>query len=203
MYLINKSDHNRRQILILSDILCCYGIDCNIDQYHSTKDIISWPQWVSQQIDKCIAEGGYILLECSQVMCNILGNPDNPPIKMVAGHIDCQTIRCYLHHKTKNFLPFFIDEVSSDLIPSSLSERTPYCFPFSKLPKVFTSDSYPNFTKEDAEQLIVNPDFTSLRSLVAMVTKQQEICQPNIGSLGKKLMYFGLISMLCMYFIKK
>ena len=186
VYLINQTDHNRKQILILSQILCCCGIDCNMDQYHSTENIISWPLWVSQQIDNCISKGGYILLECSRMMYNILCSSYNPPIKMVAGHIDCQNIRHYLHHNTKSVLPFFIDEVSSCFIPQSLSEKTFYNFPFRKLPKIFTSESSQNLTEENVQELLANPDFTSLRSLVATMTKQQEICQPHIGPLGKK-----------------
>ena len=141
VYVIDKDDEGRKQILMLSDLLCCCGIDCIIDQYHCNDNILSWPQWVSQQIESCISEEGYILLECLQVMFNILdSNSINPPIKMIAGHIDCQTLRYHLHSKAESFLPFCIDGVSSTVIPHILSERTLYNFPYSKIPQNFFLD---------------------------------------------------------------
>ena len=171
---------------MLSDLLCYCGIDCVIDQYHCNDNILNWPQWVSEQIDSCIAEEGYILLECSQVMSTLLKS--NSCIKMIFGHIHCQTFQCYLHNKTKYFLPFCIDGISSSVIPFVLSERTSYNFPFSKLPQNFFSgskDSSPNITQEDVEQLLANDDFASLKNLVATLTKQEEICQPTVCKTGK------------------
>ena len=112
---------------------------------------------------------------------------DNPRINMTVGHIYCQTFKYYLHTKTKYFLPFCINGVSSNLIPYILSKRRTYDFPFSKLPQLFFSgskDSSPNFTQEDAEQLLANDDFASLKNLVATLTKQEEIWQLSKGFLS-------------------
>ena len=174
---------------MLSDLLCCCGIDCVIDQYHGNDNILSWDQWVSKQIESCISEEGYILLECSQMMFNLLQSvSDNPRIEMAVGHIYCQTFKYYLHNKTKYFLPFCINGISSSVIPYILSERRTYNFPFRKLPQIFFSgskDSSPSFSQEDAEQLLANDDFASLKNLVATLTKQEEICQPTISKTGK------------------
>lgn len=189
VYFINENDVDRNKILTLSDLLCCCGVDCIIDQYHSNDNILSWPQWMSDQIERCISEEGYILLECSQIMFSVLKNSDNSPIRMTYGYIDCQTFKYFLRNKAKNILPICIDNVSSDFIPYNLSERIPYYFPFSKLPQKFTSGSkvsFPNFDHKDVEQLLANPDFASLRSLVATLIKQQEICRPPVCQPSKK-----------------
>ena len=190
VYFINENDVDRNKILTLSDLLCCCGVDCIIDQYHSNDNILSWPQWMSDQIERCISEEGYILLECSQIMFSVLKNSDNSPIRMTYGYIDCQTFKYFLRNKAKNILPICIDNVSSDFIPYNLSERIPYYFPFSKLPQKFISESnkdLPNYTQEEIKQLLAHPDFASLKSLVATLTGQQEICQPNVYRIGKQL----------------
>ena len=112
---------------------------------------------------------------------------------MTKGHIYCQAFRYYLYHNSQNILPFCIDDTSSDFIPRILLERTHYNFPFSKLPQKFTSGSkvsFPNFDHKDVEQLLANPDFASLRSLVATLIKQQEICRPPVCQPSKKWMHF-------------
>ena len=194
VYLANKTDLGRKQVLILSNILRLCGIKCKIDQYYKNDIILSWPQWVSHKIDKCISKKGYILLEISQTMYDILNNPDNPLVTMVDGFIDCQGIRHYLQNNTSHFVPFYIDEVPSctphglsAITPHSLSAMTVYNFPFSKLPKLFTSDSFPNFNQKDVHQLLDSPDFASLRSLVAKLNKQQEIPPPDIQPYSENL----------------
>ena len=191
MYIIDKHDAGRKQILMLSDLLCCCGIDCIIDQYHGNDNILSWPQWVSDQIESCISEEGYILLECSQLMFDTLRSFDNPRITMIAGHIYCQSFRYYLNTKAQYILPFCIDGVSSNVVPRILSERTLYNFPYSKLPQKFFSglrNLSPNLTQEDVEQLFANDDFASLRSLVATLTKQQEIPRLTVHNASKELL---------------
>ena len=181
---------------MLSDLLCCFGINCIIDQYHRYDNILSWPQWVSEQIESCISEEGYILLECSQLMFNILSSSDNPPITMIAGYIYCQSFKHYLHTKAQYFIPFCIDGVSSTVIPHILSERTFYDFPFSKLPQFFSEPKSlpPSFTQDDVKQLLANDHFASLRSLVATLTTQQEICQPTVCKASKRLLDMYLVS---------
>ena len=203
VYVIDKDDDGRKQILTLSDLLCHCGINCIIDQYHCNDNILSWPQWVSKQIKSCISEEGYILLECSQVMFKRLYTDVNSTIKMVAGQIECLTFSYHLRKNTGRFIPFCIDGVSLTVIPPILSEKTHYNFPFSKLPQKFLSGSkyaYPNYTQEDVQQLLANPDFASLRSLVATLTKQQEIYRPSICKTSKGL--FGLcIHNICMPYV--
>jgi len=200
---INKDD-NRRQILILSNLLNLCGIDCIIDQYYRTDgSIINWSDWVSTQMDSCISGGGYILLECSQNMYDLLErNSGNCRIEMADGHIFSQSFKYYLQHNVKSFLPFKIDDDSSSCIPHSLSERTLYHFPFSKLPQKFTcesGDSSCNLTPDDVVQLLDNPNFDSLRNLVATLTKQQEIPKPNLCQTSKKSNLLLYIACLCIF----
>ena len=184
VYFVDKNVGNKNRIQILSKILRYCGIDCNIDQYFETENILSWPQWISQQIKSCISKGGYILLECSEITYDMLENSFNPTIKMPVAKIDCQTIRHYLRDNTNSFLPFCIDEDLSHFVPIMLSEKTFYIFHFNKLPKLFTSG---DFTEDDVSELLKNnPEFNSLRRLVATVTNQPDI-KPGIKPIGKVL----------------
>ena len=185
VYLVDKAVNAEKKIQILSKILHYCGIDCNIDQYFKSENILSWPQWISQQIESCIFKGGYILLECSEMMFNILKSSHNPTIEMAAGNIDGQTIGHHIRQSTNSFLPFCIDEDSSRFVPASLSGKAFYIFLYSKLPELFISG---DFTQDDVIQLLLtNPDFNSLNRLVATVTNQQVIIKPVIKPIGKTL----------------
>jgi len=169
MYAKEDHDPNGHQVLMLSDVLRHAGIDCDIDLYHINENIQDWSHWTSQYIQTCAAKKDYVLLVCTPKMITFLEESlDNLRIDMCVGYIDRLTLRNLLQKYTKNFIPL-IDPTSSHLVPPVLSGKITYQFPFSKVPLNITID-----------QLLDHPDFTSLKSLVATLSGQQENPPPIV-----------------------
>lgn len=185
VYINNEADPGRKQIHILSNLLCHCAVHCKIDQYYHNIAIPDWDQWISNQLQCCISLKGYILLECSQSMYNLLENMKvNNRIEMADAHVYSFTLRHILRTHTDRFIPFYIDDATSDYTPTCLASKTIYRLPISELPQDFVSEileqkSVSNF------QILEDSRFRSLRSLIATLTGQHEIPQPLIGKTCK------------------
>ena len=174
MYAKEDHDPNGDQVLMISDVLRHAGVDCDIDLYHINENIQDWSHWMSQYIHYCAAKKDYILLVCSPRMIAVLEETvDNPRINMCAGYIDRLTLRNLIQQHTNSFIPL-IDPTVSYMVPPVLSGKIMYHFSFSRVPQNITID-----------QLLDHPDFTSLRSLVATLSGQQENPPPNVHHSGK------------------
>ena len=187
LYANKEVDSDRMDILFLSNLLCHCGVDCTIDHYNRNKHVLDWGKWVSDQIDSCISQKGYVLLECSQSMLTSLEVTDrNQNIQMADAHVDCLTLRHYITKHADRFIPFKIDDTSLDFVPSSLSSKSIYHFPISQLPRDCITTVLSGQKSVSDFQILDNPHFVSLRSLVATLTGQQEIPKPVIGKPCKK-----------------
>ena len=162
-------------------------MNCDIDQYYRNVNVPDWNQWTSKRIRYCISQKGCVLLECSEAMYNLLENVhENDRIKMAVGHIDCYTLRDFVRNHATRFIPFYIDDTSSEHTPVCLSSRTVYHLPISKLPQDFVIQILKQENVSDF-QILYHPDFASLKSLIATLTGQQETPQPSIGKSCKNL----------------
>lgn len=167
-------------MLQLSNLLNDCGINCDIDLYHINDNIPDWSFWVGKNLQYCIAsEHSHVILVCSPTMIATLEErSDNARVQMVAGYIDRLALRHYLEEGAHKFVPLFINDDSlPGCVPPSLSGKTCYNFPYDKLTEIPDNAT--------AKQILDHPDFASLRSLVATLTKQQEILSPAVG--GGKL----------------
>lgn len=177
LYAKEDYDAYGEQVLQLSNLLNNCGVHCDIDLYHLNDNIPDWSFWVGKNLEYCIAsENSHIILVCSSTMITTLEErSDNARVEMVGGYIDRLTLRHYLEKGAQQFLPIFINDDSlTDCVPPSLSGRTCYYFPYDKLTKIPENST--------AKQILDHPDFASLRSLVATLTKQQEILSPPVGT---------------------
>ena len=162
-------------MLCLSNLLCNYGINCDIDLYHINENIMDWPFWVGKNLEDHIASPySYVILVCSPIMISTLEQRnDNARLQMVAGYIDRLTLRYYLQEGAQKVLPLFINNPSAEYVPPSLSGKTRYYFPYDKLNEM--PENIP------ALEVLNDPAFASLRSLVATLTGQQEFPPPDLG----------------------
>ena len=99
-------------------------------------------------------------------MISLLGNAD-AHVVMVKAHFHSDALRHYLQHCAEKFLPLLINDPSTNYVPPSLAGQKCYYFPYYKL-----NDMPENISTFD---VIRHPDFASLKSLVYMLTGQQEI----------------------------
>ena len=162
-------------MLCLSNLLCNCGINCDIDLYHTNDNIPDWAFWVGKSLEYHLySQYGYVIMVCSPVMISTLEQRnDNARLEMVAGNIDCLTLRHYLQDGAHKVLPLFINNPSDEYVPSYLSGRTRYYFPYDKL------DEMPE--NVSTQEVLNHPAFASLRSLVATLTGQQEIPPPHLS----------------------
>ena len=175
VYAKEENDPSGDQVLCLSNLLIRCGIDCDIDLYHTNDNILDWSSWVENNLKHYIAsQCSFIIMVCSPTMFSTLEERnDSARIEMAAAYIDRLTLRHYLQQNAQKFLPLCIDDPSANCIPSNLSGKTCYHFPYSKL--------LSEIPESTAHKVLDHPDFTSLRSLVATLTGQREIPTPIPG----------------------
>ena len=169
LYSKEENDPHGEQVLCLSNLLCNCGINCDIDLYHTNDvDITDWSFWVGKSLEYHIySQYSYVILICSPIMISTLEERnDNARLQMVAGYIDRLTLRYYLQEDAHKVLPLIINNPSEEYVPSNLSGKTCYYFPYDKLVEIPENVS--------TQEVLDHPDFASLRSLVAMLTGQQE-----------------------------
>ena len=204
IYVYKEADPDVKQCLVLSNLLCNCGIDCDIDQYYRNHDILDWVNWVSERINFCISRKGYILLECSQAMYTSLENTkDNHRIQMAVAHVDCFTLRNFIRKHTDRFIPFYTDTKSCDYTPGCLSLKPIYHLPINLLPENFALEILDKRSVLDLT-ILENPNFVSLKRLVATLTGQQEIAKPAIGKPCKysNLFRVCIFAYVCIYINK-
>ena len=179
VYANKKSDLDRQDILLLSNLLCRNGVDCTVDHYHSSSTVVDWDKWVTHQMDFCISQNGYVLLECSESMYSSLEVADqNPRIQMAAAHVYSLTLLQYIRKSTDRFIPFYIDDPLSELTPKLLLSKSIYHFPFSQLTQDLLGREQMSLLDYET---FFSPEFDSLRSLVAILTGQAETPKPKVG----------------------
>ena len=176
VYAKEDNDPHGEQVLCLSNLLTKCGIQCDIDLYHINENIMDWSFWVGKNLEYHIAsQHSHIILVCSPTMIATLEERnDNARVEMVAAHIDRLTLRHHLEDGAQKVLPLFINDPLANCVPPSLSGKTCYHFPYDKLVNEIPENA-------TAKQILDHPDFASLRSLVASMTRQQEIPVPNVA----------------------
>ena len=177
MYAKQEDDMQGEKVHSLSDLLRNFGIDCTIDLYHANDiEISNWSEWVTNQIKEHITSvDGNVLFVCSEAMIRLLDEtpgPNNTQINMVYGRIDRLTLTNILRgNYTSKFLPMLIDEDQKNLVPHCLQEGKIYRFNYKALNNV-----------NDYRTILDRSEFSSLRSLVATVSRQQQYPQPKTNS---------------------
>jgi len=153
-------------VLQLSDFLRTNGINCDIDQYHSTKNITDWGHWSENKIKECCASNGFVLLICSRRMYQHLCVSETSTIEMSYGYISNLSLRniCTDEKSTQHVIPVFLEEYQKEYLPTSLRARLSYPISISKWME--TTD--PNL-------LLNTPGLEQLRSLVFRLTGQPEV----------------------------
>ena len=192
LYANKEVDSDRIDILFLSNLLHHYGVDCINDQYSRNKHVSGWGKWVSDQIDSCISQKGYVLLECSKSMHTLLDVKDHNQknIQMTDAHVDFHTLRDYIMKHPDRFIPFKFNDTSLEFVPTTLSSNSFYHFPISQLPEGCITAVLSGKKNISDFQILDNPDFVSLRRLVDTLTGQQENAQPIIGKPCKKCLLY-------------
>ena len=179
----------------LCDLLYNNGIDCYTDLYFINEDNtdINWPYWVENNL-RCYIDNPhcYVILVCSPTIMSLLGNAE-AHVEMVEAHFHSDILRHYLQQYADKFLPLLINDPSTDYVPPSLTGQKCYYFPYYKL-----NDMPENVSAND---VIHHPNFASLKSLVDMLTGQQEIPLADQGGLYNSV-YHAIYSICsCSYII--
>ena len=180
VYAKEESDPDGEQVFCLGNLLYNCKINCDIDLYHIDDNDINtkWPYWVEDNLRKYISFlDCCIIFVCSPKMIFLLDESNaNAHVEMVAAHIPSHTLRLYLQHYPEKFLPLSINDPSTDYVPASLSKQTCFYFPYDKLCEMSH--------KASTQEVMLHPDFTSLKSLVDMLTGQQETAEVDQGELA-------------------
>ena len=179
MYAKEGNDPYGEQVWYLGSLLNNNGILCEVDVYHTKENIPDWGFWAKQYLQYHVfSRNSCVILVCSATMiAKLEERNDNAYVEMVAAHINSQTLRQYLEKCAQKFLPLCINDPSAGNVPPILAWKKCYHFPYDKLLKMPQDFSVP--------QILDHPDFASLRSLVDMLTVQQEIPPPDDGQ-GKQ-----------------
>ena len=157
-------------------VLC--GINCEIDQYHTSEPIADWGVWNEYFIKKCVEKNGFVLLICSSIMLKHLSNPDvYPCIQMGAGYINTLSLNALIRdaNVTRYIIPVCFDKTSTETVPSSLRGRTSYSLSYNKLMQIDPST--------DINTTLNKPGLESLRSLVFRLRGEPEVNKPPIGKI--------------------
>jgi len=186
-YYCEEDSIKKHPALGLCDLLRHLGIECNIDMYHSTKNINNWNQWTEQEVINC---DGHIILLCSEKMHQVMKKNDNERIQMHVAHIGNITLQSLIDHQTINgqFVPVFIGKPNEQFIPTALNQRTYYTVPYEKVVEDYDISS--------ANDVIDFEECKSLYSLVAKLTNQPEYDMPSVGGHynGKHIQLFMYVS---------
>ena len=112
-------------------------------------------------------------------------------VVMVAAHIHSWILRHYLQQYADKFLPLLINDPSTDYIPPRLAEQKCYYFPYYKLNELSENISI--------YDVVHHPDFASLKSLVDMLTGQQETLVVDQGGLYNSVHQLYACGYVCKY----
>ena len=170
VYAKDETDPHGDHAWCLSNLLYNCGIICDTDLYHVNENIIDPSLWVDNHLRNHLdSPNCYIILMCSPTMMSLLMDERNPTvcIEMVASYINCWILNHYLQQNPQKFLPFLVDDTPADCIPPILSEQTCYRFPYDRLCEISEGIS--------AHELLKHAEFASIRDLVVMLTRVQDI----------------------------
>ncbi|XP_065904290.1 uncharacterized protein [Dysidea avara] len=150
----------------LSDFLRDSGINCDIDQYHSSENITDWGHWSENMIKKCCSSNGFILLICSNLMYQHLCVSETATIKMSCGYISSLSLRStYTDEKsTPHVIPVFLEECQTEYLPPCLKARSSYSVLISRW-----------IEARDTNRILNTPGLDQLQSLVRRLTGQPEV----------------------------
>ena len=170
VYAKEEYDPRGEQVLCLSNLLHNSGINCDIDLYYIDENNVgfNWPYWVEHNLREYTANPHCcVILVCSPTMISLLDERNaNAHVEMVAAHFDSLVLGHFLQHYAKKFLPLLVNDPSTNYVPPSLSRQICYYFPYYKLNEMPENVS--------THAVLNHPDFASLKSLVDMLTRQQE-----------------------------
>ena len=161
----------------LSDFLTYCGVDCDIDQYHTTENVLDWGLWNEEQIRKCAHMNGYVLLVCSLRLYQQLCDARNSSrIEMRAGHLTNLTLNSLIKDSiiTQRVIPVFLEQQRMECVPTCVAERTCYALNWSR---VMNCD--PN---AEASVILNTPGLESLRSLVCRLRDEPENVKPEVAT---------------------
>ena len=143
------------------------GVDCDITSYHLNKDVTNWNEFIKDRIEK--AE--YILLVCTKALNEKLTCQSHSRVEMTTStgpHILSSTLNSLLETNPKT-LPIILEESSRKYIPRHLQSMTVYIISFDTLPNADC------ITEQTATEILDNPKYKDLRSLVAKLLHSPEV----------------------------
>lgn len=120
----HDSDEHRRNVLAFAQSLRGNGIDAVLDQYVESDPPLSWPQWMTNQID---SSDFVILVMTPEYRLRFLGR--QPPGTGKGVRWESLIITSDLYHEAREhvkFIPVLIADESPSCIPSPLSLTTFY-----------------------------------------------------------------------------
>ena len=163
-------------MLDLSDFLrdrC--AISCDIDQYHTSDNIVSWGVWNENKIKTLVKCNGYVLLICSPTMYQQLSQPGVSQIQMAVGHIDTLALNNLIRDEetTRCIIPVCLEELNKAIVPICLRGRKIYCISYGTLKQVDPNTS--------GESILEISGLESLRSLVFRLSGVKEVIEPPLG----------------------
>ena len=169
MYAI-ENEHTTAKIHEFSDYLrskC--EIDADVDLYHSSEKISSWPLWVEQQ---CKTKKGFIILIWSDGMDKILNHSDinnNNPIQMTYAHLHRQSLLS------------LIDERRQDVVVVCLDSNRELLYIKQSLPLNLKQGTVYNISLKDLHMMTDNQvqQFATVRNLLSVLKHQQEFERPG------------------------
>lgn len=172
----SKDDDPCDYIRELSEFLNRCGVDCDIDQYHASENILDWGGWNEEVIKDRASRNGYILLVCSQKLHQQLRNPSTSlTIKMKAGHISNLALNALIKDEniTNHIIPVFLEQYRRELVPSCLVGRSCYSICITKLLELANIHG-------NLETILNTPELESLRSLVCRLRGEPEVVKPPV-----------------------
>ena len=141
------------------------GVDCDITSYHLAKDVTNWNEFIKDRIEK--AE--YMLLVCTKALNEKLTCQSHSRVEMTTltgPHILSSTLNSLLETNPKT-LPIILEESSRKYIPRHLQSMTVYIISFDTLADYIT--------EQTAMEILDNPKYKDLRSLVAKLLHLPEV----------------------------
>ena len=170
----SKDDDPSNHVCDLSDFLNHCGVDCDIDQYHASENILDWGGWVETMIKSRASRNGYVLLVCSPRLHQKLSNPSSSlKIEMKAGHITNLTLNTLIKDEiiTYHIIPIFLEQDKKEYIPTCLAGRICYSVCITKLLELSNHSG-------SIEAVLNAPELESLRDLVCRLRGEPVVVKP-------------------------
>jgi len=156
----------------LSNLLRQLAVACRVDMYDASKNINNWNQWTEDGVRNC---DGHVILLCGNHLHQVLQKDSNIKIEMQVAHVGKLTLNSLIDDGEINtrFVPVFIGDQNEQLIPTALNKRTYYTVPYDVVMK--------DYTRQEAEAVIMHQECKSLYSLITKLTNQPEYDMPPVS----------------------